>query len=449
MSPQADSILFRSNFTQRSALLCFCGVTAVIVTNLALESLYFSALGLLIALFLLSHAHLKRARPVSPLSMWFFVLILAGSMGSSLLVADEQDLVQLVVRIACGVAWALWLGTIMSWKVLRSGLVGARLPLQIVSILDQSILHGALTQKEWRSRRDAARLRSAGVQLSLRSWSSLLAEGAISSLERVEKAQLGMALRSASANEMGRAERFFLNRVCLKKDSATLLSSVSLTLQPKQWVGLCGASGAGKSSLLKLMSGLCAPTNGTYERFEYEVNSGTPLSRRLDGRIGFLLQNPEHHFIETLVADDITWGLRQRDFSQSEAELRLKEVSEDLGLVHLLERPCHALSFGEQRRVALAGVLVLRPQLLLLDEPTAGLDPPNAQRLQATIQRYIETHHAACLWATHDLHHWPEGISRIVLLQKGRVVFDGPQREALTPQRLQQADLMTKAKVIE
>ena len=145
-----------------------------------------------------------------------------------------------------------------------------------------------------------------------------------------------------------------------------------------------------------------------------------------------MVQNPEHHFIASTVAEDIEWGLLRRSVDEAEARRRALEMAKALGIDHLLHRPCHALSFGEQRRVALAGLLVLQPKLLLLDEPTAGLDPVAAHELRILVQRMVRQTGAACIWATHDLHSRPRWANRVVLLKDQRIVFDGPTAEGLS-----------------
>ena len=115
-----------------------------------------------------------------------------------------------------------------------------------------------------------------------------------------------------------------------------------------------------------------------------------------------------------------------------EANTRAADMAKALGIGHLLARPCHELSFGEQRRVALAGLLVLEPVLLLLDEPTAGLDPVAAHELRTLVQRVVQDTGAACVWATHDLQSPPSQASRIILLKDRRIIFDGPKDEGLS-----------------
>jgi len=176
------------------------------------------------------------------------------------------------------------------------------------------------------------------------------------------------------------------------------------------------------------------------------ISSNAPLKSRLDGRVGLLLQNPEHHFIASTVAEDVIWGLLQRGVDEEEARQRCSEITKELQIDHLLHRPCHQLSFGEQRRVALAGLLVLEPALLLLDEPTSGLDPVAAHELRALVEQSVQRTGAACIWATHDLHSVPPQVKRVVLLRDGQVVFDGPSEEGLSRSWLVRAGLATPQK---
>ncbi|MCA9764742.1 MAG: energy-coupling factor ABC transporter ATP-binding protein, partial [Gemmatimonadetes bacterium] len=156
------------------------------------------------------------------------------------------------------------------------------------------------------------------------------------------------------------------------------------------------------------------------------------LRDRLDGRVALLGQNPEHHFVASTVAEDIAWGLLRRGVAPGEAERRSRETAKALRMDHLLDRPCHQLSFGEQRRAALAGLLVLEPALLLLDEPTAGLDPVAAQELLVLVETYVGRTGAACVWATHDLQSTPSRVERVILLRNQRAIFDGPPAEGLS-----------------
>ena len=176
-------------------------------------------------------------------------------------------------------------------------------------------------------------------------------------------------------------------------------------------------------------------------RFGVSLDSSSSLKQRLESRVALLGQNPEHHFIASTVGEDIAWGLRQRGVLEDDAHERSLSMARALKVDHLMERPCHALSFGEQRRVALAGLLVLNPSLLLLDEPTAGLDPVAAHDLRTLVEEVALTSGAACIWATHDLATRPSMAERVLLIKDAELVFDGDTIEGLSAPRLVGAGL--------
>ena len=186
------------------------------------------------------------------------------------------------------------------------------------------------------------------------------------------------------------------------------------------------------------------PRKGTMTRLGNQVPPDGALQARLDGRVALLGQNPEHHFIASTAAEDIAWGLLRRGVEADEARRRSREMAMALRIDHLLERPCHQLSFGEQRRVALAGLLVLEPALLLLDEPTAGLDPVAAHELRTLVEESVRRTGAACVWATHDLHSMPSQATRVVLLRDRRLLFDGSRAEGLSKPWLIRAGLAVR-----
>jgi len=334
------------------------------------------------------------------------------------------------------------LGTEVDWASLRPILLRLKVPEGIVTSLDHALMHGVLTQREWTQRRDAARLRLGVPRLKLTTWAPLLAEGALHAFTRLEQVEENGIVRSAATKESSPSEGIQLSAVDVERGGKQVLKSLDLRVAPHEWLLVCGPSGAGKSSLLRVLAGLDAPVSGTMTRLGTQISSSEKLRERLDGRVCLLSQNPEHHFIASTVGEDIAWGLLRRGVDGAEAESRAEEMASALGIGDLLTRPCHQLSFGEQRRAALAGLLVLEPALLLLDEPTAGLDPVAAHELRMLVEASVKRTGAACIWATHDLHALPPQAERIVLLRDGRVVFDGPSSEGLTHLWLERAGLV-------
>ena len=418
------------------------GLTLCVVTvNAAAQSTSVSLVGSGVGVFLLLLAHLRGHGRLEPLAAWTITLVAIALVAGAALGGDHAALSKTTSRIACGVIWVLWLGTQLDWASLRRILLSARVPTSVISALDHALMHGALTQNEWRQRRDAARMRLGRSRLPLRSWGRLLGEGALSGFLRLERAEENALLRSGSARAPSSAESIQLSGVTVEREGHRVLTQVGLRFEPGECVLLCGRSGAGKSSLLRVLAGLDAPAQGTIQRLGVTIESHAALPLRLDGRVALLTQNPEHHFIASTVADDIAWGLKRRGVDASQARARSEEVAASLQITHLLERPCHAISFGEQRRVALAGLLVLKPRVLLLDEPTSGLDPLAAQHMRTLVDASVRAAGSICLWATHDLHALPPQAQRIILLGEQRVLFDGALSAGLSEPWLVRAGL--------
>ncbi|MEE2785952.1 MAG: ABC transporter ATP-binding protein [Myxococcota bacterium] len=413
----------------------------MLILNAGINRISISLGGAAVGMFLLSYAYFRGHRRIEPAVAWVIALVVCVSLGGVALNSDLTGFLNVAARILCGVVWILWLGTQIDWAGLRQLLLTVRTPEVIVSTLDSAILHGVLTQREWRSRRNAARLRLGAARLSLRSLARLLGEGALHAFLRLERTEENALIRCSTVADTAAEDVLRLEGVTAKRGSHVVLEALDLRLKPGEWAMVCGPSGAGKSSLLRLFAGLDAPVAGKITRLGRAISSDAALSVRLDGRIGLLVQNPEHHFIASTVVEDIEWGLLQRGMSREDARQRAEEMATALGIESLLERPCHALSFGEQRRVALAGLLVLEPSLLLLDEPTSGLDPVAAQELCLLVQRVVKKTGASVVWATHDFQSPPETVNRLLLLNGGRIIFDGPTSEGLTRPWLLRAGL--------
>ena len=277
--------------------------------------------------------------------------------------------------------------------------------------------------------------------MPLAAWGPLLGEGALHAFVRLERAEENALLRGASGEVVRAHGGVHLDAVDVERGGQLVLEQLEIRLASAEWLLVCGPSGAGKTSLLRLLAGLDGPAEGTMTRLGSHVSPDATLRARLHGRVALLGQNPEHHFIASTVAEDIAWGLLRRGVEPGEARRRSREMAMALRIDHLLERPCHQLSFGEQRRVAVAGLLVLEPALLLLDEPTAGLDPVAALELRTLVAEAVRRTGATCVWATHCLHSAPSEATRVVLLRDRRVLFDGSTAEGLSEPWLVRAGL--------
>lgn len=440
----ADHALF---FDRRQPLWRVGGsiilAVAVLSVNAGAGSATVSVGAAAVGLVLLGVARLRGHSRLEPAVAWTLSLVVLAVVGGFLLRWDPSVALELGSRILCGVIWVLWLGTEVDWAALRRLLIWLRLPEAVVAPLDHALMHGVLTKQEWSRRRDAARLRLGRARLPLSVWGPLLGEGALHAMTRLEQVEENAMLRNATASSASPdgSGVLELRGVSVERGGRKVLEDVSLAIEPAEWLLVCGPSGAGKSSLLRLLAGLDGPASGSLRRFANDFSSASTLHERLDGGVALLCQNPTEHFIASTVEEDIVWGIRRREVDPAEADRRVKDVAEGLGIDHLLSRPCHELSFGEQRRVALAGLLVMEPALLLLDEPTSGLDPVNAAELRRLIAAAVRRTNAACVWATHDLHSLPGPARRIALLREGRIIFDGPVAEGMSDAWLRRSGL--------
>lgn len=426
------SLFFESRRPLWKAGLSLTLTLGVLIVNAMASDITVSAIGSGVGALLLLIAYARGHQRIEPALAWTTLLIIFTLLGGVALRGDVMLFTEAATRISCGVLWILWLGTQMDWASLRQLLLTLRVPANVVAALDHAILHGVLTRQEWSRRRDTAFLRLGAARLPLKAWGQILGEGAMQGFVRLEHAEEHAVLRSADVVSEDQDNAVHLDAVQVARDEHVVLKQLDLKLGCGEWLLLCGPSGTGKSSLLRLLAGLDAPAEGSLNRLGVRISPDTPLKTRLDGRVALLSQNPEHHFIASTVVEDIEWGLLHRGVEASEARSRATEMAQALGIGELLERPCHALSFGEQRRVALAGLMVLKPSLLLLDEPTSGLDPVAAHELRALVEQTVRQTGAACIWATHDLDSVPPPAQRVVLLRDGQALFDGATDEGLS-----------------
>ena len=186
-----------------------------------------------------------------------------------------------------------------------------------------------------------------------------------------------------------------------------ILNNCHLQIPKGQFWMLLGANGSGKSTLLKLMSGLlaCPP--------DAKIN--------LDRPVGFVFQNPDRQLVMPTVGADVAFGLASENLPQAEIRSRVEEALSAVGLLHLIRRPIYALSGGQKHRVAIAGALARRSRLMLLDEPTALLDPDSQTELVEQLRQLVDRTGITALWITHRLEEldWAD---QALLLANGEIV---------------------------
>ena len=210
------------------------------------------------------------------------------------------------------------------------------------------------------------------------------------------------------------------------------LRRVSLTVLQGERVALVGPNGAGKSTLLLHLNGILQG-QGMVQVAGLTLEAGTKRAiRRL---VGLVFQDPDDQLFSLRVLDDVAFGPLQHGLADNEAAARAREALEQVGMAGQAERPPQQLSLGERKRVAIATVLALRPAILALDEPTAGLDPRARRRLVVLLQEMPQT----MLVATHDMRLVAELCPRMVIMDDGAIVADGPTGSLLADTDLLEA----------
>jgi biotin transport system ATP-binding protein len=205
-----------------------------------------------------------------------------------------------------------------------------------------------------------------------------------------------------------------LDGVTVRKGDTLILDSVSLELTERR-IGIIGPNGSGKSTFARLLNGLEKPTTGTVHV------DGAPTDRvSALGKVGFVFQNPDNQIVMPLVDEDLAFGLRKSGLSKSEIGERVQRHLERFDLTHLNERRTHELSGGEKQLIALIGVLVMEPAIIVLDEPTTLLDLRNRRILVSLLDRLDQT----LIVVSHDLELMAP-MDRLIWIDEGRIRGDG------------------------
>lgn len=210
--------------------------------------------------------------------------------------------------------------------------------------------------------------------------------------------------------------------VSLERGGRLVLDRLDLQLTERR-IGVIGANGSGKSSFVRLLNGLLVPTSGTVRVFDLDTKRAAREVRR---RVGFVFQNPDNQIVYPSVGEDLAFGLKPLKLPKPEIAARVGQALAEAGLAGFEERLAHELSGGERQMVAIAGVAILRPDLLVLDEPTTLLDRRNKRRVMAAV------HAMSCAVAmvTHDLD-LLDSFDRVLVFESGRLVDDAPPARAI------------------
>ena len=210
----------------------------------------------------------------------------------------------------------------------------------------------------------------------------------------------------------------------------TAIENISLTIPSGQFVGLLGHTGSGKSTFIQHLNALLAPSSGTVYVDGEDINRDKKSRRAVKNKVGLVFQYPEYQLFEETVFADIAFGPKNMGLGKDEIEQRVREAAGFVGVAEeLFQRSPLELSGGQKRRIAIAGVIAMRPQVLVLDEPTAGLDPAGCERILSNIRNYREKSGATVLWVSHSMDEVARIAERIVVFDRGGVAMDGTPAE--------------------
>ena len=210
----------------------------------------------------------------------------------------------------------------------------------------------------------------------------------------------------------------------------TALENINFSVQRGEFIGVIGHTGSGKSTLMQHLNGLLKPTGGKVILDGKDIWSDKKLTRQARFRVGLVFQYPEYQLFEETVYKDIAFGPKNMGLSKEEIDRRVRQAADFVGLTEQqLEVSPFDLSGGQKRRVAIAGVIAMEPEVLILDEPTAGLDPVGREEILMNIQRYREAKNATIMMVSHSMNDVARLSDRLLVLNGSHIAWDGTPDE--------------------
>lgn len=217
----------------------------------------------------------------------------------------------------------------------------------------------------------------------------------------------------------------------------TALKEVTLTIEKGEYVAVIGHTGSGKSTLMQHLNGLLKPDLGKVFVDDVDINGKAAAAKTAKNRVGMVFQYPEHQIFAETVYEDVAFGPRNKGLAEEEVEVQVKAALKFVGLDYdsFASRSPFQLSGGQMRRVAIAGVVAMEPDYLILDEPSAGLDPCSRDSIFREINELYQTRKMAVILVTHSMEEAAQYARRLLVMSKGRIVIDGSSAEVFQNQR--------------
>jgi energy-coupling factor transport system ATP-binding protein len=211
------------------------------------------------------------------------------------------------------------------------------------------------------------------------------------------------------------------------------LKDVSFTAERGEFIGVIGHTGSGKSTLMQHLNGLLKPTSGQILLDGKDIWTDKATTRQSRFRVGLVFQYPEYQLFEETVYKDIAYGPKNMGLKQDEIDRRVREAARLVGLTdEQLEVSPFDLSGGQKRRVAIAGVIAMEPEILILDEPTAGLDPSGREAILEKIEQYRQEKNAIIMMVSHSMNDVARLTDRLLVMCDAQLAMDGTPKEVFT-----------------
>ena len=208
------------------------------------------------------------------------------------------------------------------------------------------------------------------------------------------------------------------------------LEHIDFSVNRGEFIGIIGHTGSGKSTLMQHLNGLLKPTSGRILLDGKDIWSDKKLTRQARFRVGLVFQYPEYQLFEETVYKDIAFGPKNMGLSKEEIDRRVRQAADFVGLTEQqLQVSPFDLSGGQKRRVAIAGVIAMEPEVLILDEPTAGLDPVGREEILSNIQRYRQAKNATIMMVSHSMSDVARLTDRLLVLNGSHIAMDGTPDE--------------------
>jgi len=203
------------------------------------------------------------------------------------------------------------------------------------------------------------------------------------------------------------------------------VSDIDFVAFKGEYIGIIGATGSGKSTFIQHLNGLLKPTSGQVFYDGVDIHESKKHTRDIRFKVGLVFQYPEYQLFEATVFDDIAFGPKNMGLPEPEIRERVYEAAGFVGLAEsFMQKSPFELSGGEKRRTAIAGVIAMRPEVLILDEPTAGLDPGGRAEIFRNVMNYKSSHDATIILVTHNMEEIARSVDRVVLLDSGSIYMD-------------------------